>query len=86
MTNSRLSPMAQEMKKAVLDLPGLKPADIDRTLQVIVSCEKVMLEAMGEFVAERVKKRFTEVFSIGFGLGVATACLVVALGRLASTL
>jgi len=84
MTMSTLSPMAQEMKKAVLELPGLKPADIDRTLQVIVSCEAIMLEAMGEFVAERVKRRFTEVFSIGFGMGVTTACLVVVLGHLAS--
>lgn len=84
MTDTTLSPMAQEMKKAVLELPGLKPADVDRTLQVLISCEKVMLEAMGEFVAERVKKRFTEVFSIGFGMGVATACLVVVLGHLAS--
>lgn len=86
MTNSRLSPMAEEMKRAVLDLPGLNPADIDRTLQVIVSCEKVMLEAMRDFVAERVKKRFTEVFSIGFAFGVIAASIAVLLGHLASLL
>jgi len=84
MTMSTLSPMAQEMKKAVLDLPGLKPADIDRTLQVIISCEKVMLEAMGEFVAERVKRRFTEVFSIGFAMGVAVASVFAATGYMLS--
>ena len=79
--NADLSPMAQEMKKAVLDLPGLKPADIDRAMSVIVSCEAVMLEAMGEFVAERVKKCLAEVFSIGFAFGVIAACFVVLLGH-----
>lgn len=78
---AELSPIAQEMKKAVLDIPGLKPADIDRTLTVIVSCEAAMLEAMGEFVADTVKKRFTEVFSLGFASGVTAASFVVLLGH-----
>jgi len=84
MTMSTLSPMAQEMRKAVLELPGLKPTDIDRVLQVLVSCEAIMLEAMGEFVAERVKRRFTEVFSIGFGMGVAVASIIAATGYMLS--
>ena len=78
---SDLSPMAQEMKKAVLDMPGLKPADIDRTLSVILKCEAAMLEAMGEFVAETVKKRFVEVFSMGFAFGVSAAAAVILLGH-----
>lgn len=79
---SDLSPMAQEMKKAVLELPGLKPADIDRVLAILTSCEAIMLEAMRDFVRERVRQQFGFVFAHGVLAGVSVSLGIIILARL----